>query len=130
MVEPGTPFLSEADIANLHDIVGQGLQTVQNFQSPEVLITFMRRTDAGREPIISDVQPISIRLLNQQEQESPVVAETMLRGIAKFWDHDLSFSPPQPEDRFSWLGHTCRVLIVHPPRLGTIQVDFQLIEGN
>ena len=127
MVAPKPPFLTTAEIAQLHDLMGQGLQTVQDFQDPAVTVTFRRRGDSGYTDVAT-VQPISIRLENQQPQET--TAETTTTGICKVWEIDVRGAEPQPGDRFSWLDHTCVVDVVPPERFGYLAIQFTLLEGN
>ena len=134
MVTPKPPFLTGADIAGLHDIAGAGYRTVQEFNDPQVLLDIVRQNPAtGRytSVVAGNIRPISIRMGGQQAEQSP--GETRTQGLLKAWASDIApygDGVIQPGDRFVWQDHWCRVDVVYPSKLGTITVDFTLMEGN
>lgn len=133
MVTPRPPFLTEQDIDGLHDLVGQGLQTVQDFQDPSETLTFTRRTGKGEPTVIKTIRPISIRLGGLQPAESVGGGETTTVGTVKIWSHEVLVDGEnviQPGDQFQWQGHGCRVEFVPPARLGYVALGFRILEGN
>lgn len=127
-VTPRPPFLSDADVAELHDVFGQGLQTVQNFQDPQLTLTFRRRdSNVGWGDVVT-LRPISCRLGGIEARES--VSETTTKGTCKVWAHEVAGeSAIKQGDRFQWLSHVCVVDMVPPERFGYIAIEFTLLEG-
>lgn len=128
MVTSKPPFLSTAQIAQLHTLMGRGLQTVQDFQEPAETITIKRRDSTLGWVQVMTLTPISIRVNAQSPQETP--GETRTDGEVKVWATDLTVARPRPGDRFTWQGHACVIDIVPPERLGTVLVAFTLLESN
>lgn len=129
MVVPKPPFLTDADIAELHDLMGQGFQTVQNFQTPQELIEIKRRESSGW-VTIGTFLPISISLKNQQVIGTLEGNEQRKAGLLRLWAVDYEPHPVRVQDRFTWQNQPCRVTLVPGERFGVIDIDFELIDED
>ena len=128
-VKPGIPFLSPAAIAQLHDIMGQGYKTVQEFQDPQELLTIKRRLPSGWTDVGS-FRPISIKLLNQQAIGLATGSEIRNAGELKVWEDEFSAAPIKVGDRFNWQNEPCRVKRASVIRFGVATIEFELIDED
>ena len=109
--------------------MGQGFQTVQDFQDPQELIAVKRRGDSGWIEI-GTFYPISIKLANQQAISAEDGNEVRKVGALKMWEIDYSLLLIKVGDRFNWQNQPCRVTLVPAGRFGTVDVEFELIDED
>src|SRR5699024_6661890 len=111
----------------------------QDFQDPQVALDIVRRNpDTGKltMPVLGDLRPISIKLEQQQPEESPANlggTERRLTGTLTAWAQDVTVDGDivvQPGERFTWQWQACRIEDARPERLGVVRFLFTLLEGN
>lgn len=119
-------FLSAAEIAGIHQDIGDAYKTVQELQDPAVTVSFTRSGST----VASNVTLIRIRLDNILPgfagfQQGAV--EATASGSLKAWATDVAAI--LPGDKFIWAGIVCKVTSVEPARSGVTTMRFGRLGG-
>jgi hypothetical protein len=122
-------LLSPEDIADLHATLADGYKTVQEWQEPSVVTTFVRGTATN--VIAADIRFIRIAL----DQRDMVIsapnqgAEEISRiGTFRIWATDTGVANIRRNDRFLWGDRSCVVLAIAPERFGTLNGTFKMLD--
>lgn len=120
-------FLTDAQIAELHDLFDTGMRTVQAFNREPVVLTFERMNETSGEMVVVDtVEAISITFgLREGRSVNPFggLTQDYADGDALFWADGFV---PSVGDIADWQGFRIRVTKVFPPELGVVTVELDL----
>lgn len=121
-------LLSPAEIAELHDIFGDGMKTVEEFSRPDPIVQLRRynETTGTYQDVGDPFHAISISFGIREGRVSSVqqMEQDFSDGEMVVWaDQDTI---PVPGDRFTWQGFRIEVERVFPPDQGIVTSEIRL----
>lgn len=119
-------FLSDSEIAELHQMMDNGNLTIQKFQRPQAVVDFQRmdETTGQMSTIEEDVQLIAIRFgLREGSGGGQVITQDFADGDMDLWADGFI---PEVGDMFMWGGHPAKVTKVYPEDQGTVTCEIAI----
>lgn len=124
----GESFLSPADIAEIWQIMDDGMATVEAFSRPDPIVQFRRMNETTGQPgdLGLPVRLISITfgLREGTVSTTPQLQQDAVDGDILMWADTIPM--PQPGDWFIWQGERINIQRVYPEDQGTVAAEISL----